>query len=558
MTGGKIDVITYGSQDLFLTGVPEITFFKFMYKKYTNFSLDLLELKFNGNKNFNEEIICEIQKDGDLLYNTVVKIDLPSVVLKKNTDINLLEKYLNNKNIYEDIYLNYKNYIDYIYKCINICNQGIININYNFQNIIYDVTTFFNNDVNYLFVKNKIEIEILKKFDILSHINNINKIDIDDDNKKYKLKTLLNSYIYLSNNINKILKNNYIKHDKIYNNYLKYNNYNFSWINNLTYNIILKAELEIGGNIIDVQYNFWLYCYYELFETIFNKNKLSKLNSSNSDNFKYNNISKNNFSIYIPLKFFFNRYTNLTLPLISIRYQNILLKLKIEKLDKLIYTNYDDNLDNLIKINNITLLAEYIYIDQDERLKFANNTHEYLIEQVKKEEFIVNKNNEINIDINFSNPIKYLIFVVQNKYLTDELNLHNIYSSEVKYNLIDNIKPEIISSKNNPIKKCNLQLNGIDRFNYLNGFFFNYLIPYELNLSTPSDGINFYNFSIFPKNIQPSGSCNFSKLKKKKFNFFLENDYINNIDNKLIFKFLGINYNILQFKNGLCNTIFNF
>ena len=67
MTGGLIQIVAYGAQDLFLTSIPEITFFKYIYNRYTNFSMEFIELPLNGDKNFGQDIYCTIPRDGDLL-----------------------------------------------------------------------------------------------------------------------------------------------------------------------------------------------------------------------------------------------------------------------------------------------------------------------------------------------------------------------------------------------------------------------------------------------------------------------------------------------------------
>ena len=89
MPGGLIQIVAYGAQDLFLTGIPEITHFKYIYKRYTNFAMEFLELPFNGTKNFGETITCPVPKNGDLINSTVVKLELPKVKLEKLQQIQI-------------------------------------------------------------------------------------------------------------------------------------------------------------------------------------------------------------------------------------------------------------------------------------------------------------------------------------------------------------------------------------------------------------------------------------------------------------------------------------
>ena len=60
MTGGLIQIVAYGTADIFLTGMPQITFFKLVYRRYTNFAIESIEQTFSGTKNFGNIISCTI------------------------------------------------------------------------------------------------------------------------------------------------------------------------------------------------------------------------------------------------------------------------------------------------------------------------------------------------------------------------------------------------------------------------------------------------------------------------------------------------------------------
>jgi len=561
MPGGLIQIVAYGAQDLFLTGIPEITFFKYIYKRYTNFAMDFIELTFDGDKNFGEDISCNIPKDGDLLKDLILKLTLPNVKLEKNTDntsiVNTLKSEMLEK---ESIYLNFNNFIKYIYESIKIINIGLVNLNETFSTIQTSINSYINSDSNYLSFKNKVSTDIQNMFDIINHLININNIStINDLEKKILSETLVNSYISRIESVSKIYFDEYIEKKNNYNLSLQ-NNYDFSWIKNLGYNIISQVELDIGGNIIDRQYGIWLYIWNELFENHQKKNDMNNLHSRKLISYTYNKESKPQFDIYVPLKFFFNRDYGLSLPLISLRYQSIILKIKIEKLNNLIYTNYDkNNISNIIKLNNVTLLANYIYLDQDERSKFAQANHEYLIEQVKYFDYDIIKNKDINIELNFNHPIKYYIWTIQNKKDILNYNLFNNFESDLSYTL-NNKYPTLIKNVGNPINNAQLQMNGVDRTTNHTGDYYNYITSYETNINTPADGINFYSFSLNPNKIQPSGTCNFSRLSRKNLKLELNDIFLNRLDSTdhISVKIYYVNYNILRFSKGLSNLVFNF
>ncbi len=553
MPGGLIQIVAYGAQDLYLTGIPEITFFKFIYKRYTNFAIEFIELDFDGDKNFGQEISCSIPKDGDLVNSMILKVVIPEVNLIKNTQNDDNSINLENVNNKETIYLNFKNFIEFIYESIKIIEIGVLNINQNYEAVKLSVNNYLDSQSDYLFKRNLVNINISNLFDISTDLNSITLLNISEYEKKIKVKQLSDSYLELSRSICKNLQDDLINAKKIYEENLG-NRYNFSWINDLAWNIVNETHLDIGGNIIDRQYSIWLNVWYHLFETEYKKLDIEKLHSKSSISYIYDKRSKPSFEIHIPLKFFFCRFTGLSIPLVSLRYQSVILFMKISSLRKLIKTDYsDNNLESLIYIKDIKLLTSYIFLDQDERTKFAESQHEYIIEQVISEKFIINKTNELNIDLGFSNPIKYYAFTIQNKNFID---LHNTYTS---YG-VQSLQNETLQNNGDTMLNTNLELNGIERIKKMNNLYFSRVTSYETLKNTLPDGLYFHSFCIDPMEIQPSGSCNFSRLDRKRLNIKLTDNFMNTINDsdQIIVNVVAVNYNILKFSNGLCNLVFNF
>ena len=559
MPSGLIQIVAYGAQDLFLTGIPEITFFKFLYKRYTNYAMEFIELNLDGNKNFGEEISCEIPKNGDLINDIILKVSLPSVSLSKTTSNEEIEQNYNNLTQSETLIKNFNNFIHFIYESIIIANNGLDNFNETFDNIYTSINTYLDSNKDFLLNKNIIGDDINNNFNITLHLLNIYNLNENQLIKKNKLKLLIESYINKSYNILKNLQDDYSTKKTIYESSLN-NNYNFSWINTLGWNIVSKVELEIGGFVIDRSYNQYLYIWNQLFNTNFKKLDFNKLFSLSSSAYTYDNTTKNNFDIYIPIKLFFNKDYSLSLPIISIKHQVVIIKLNINTLSKLIYTDYTLNdIQSKIKISNIKLLTNFIYLDQDERLKFANSNHEYLIEQTNQIQYKNIKKNDIDLELNINNPTKYIIWTNQKESDINNYNIHNEYSSTLTYDLTDSY-PNITSNKNNTILSSYLQLNGVDRSIPYDSIYYNYVIPYEHKLSSCNDGINMYSFSLNPNDLQPSGSCNFSKLNKKFLKISLNDEFLNRLsdDDYIISNVFSTNYNILRFRKGMASLVFSF
>ena len=76
MGGGMLQISAYGSQDVYLTGNPQITFFKSVYRRHTNFSMESFDLSYDGTGNFGQNINCRIERVGDLLTNLHVYVKL--------------------------------------------------------------------------------------------------------------------------------------------------------------------------------------------------------------------------------------------------------------------------------------------------------------------------------------------------------------------------------------------------------------------------------------------------------------------------------------------------
>lgn len=70
--------MTDGAQDIYLTGNPQITFFKVVYRRHTNFSMESIQQTFNGSADFGKRVTCTISRNGDLIHKVYLQVELPS------------------------------------------------------------------------------------------------------------------------------------------------------------------------------------------------------------------------------------------------------------------------------------------------------------------------------------------------------------------------------------------------------------------------------------------------------------------------------------------------
>jgi hypothetical protein len=202
-----------------------------------------------------------------------------------------------------------------------------------------------------------------------------------------------------------------------------------------------------------------------------------------------------------------------------------------------------------IDILDCFLLVNYIFLDIDERIKFSQSKHEYLIEQLT---YIGNKSVESvhrSLKINFDHPCTFIVWICQQQYLC------NTYNNDLT-NFTDS--HQIINNKyigKNIVSSASLLLNGQERVSLRDGTYFNWIQPYQHFKYTPNEGINVYSFSLLPTNYQPSGSCNMSKIDSIILQFTMKP--ILNFNHIINVRMYAITYNMLRIVYGLCGTAFS-
>jgi hypothetical protein len=92
MPAGEIQIVARGQENIFLSADPQITFFKIVYRRYTNFSIETVKTDFLYPVKFGKTFTCELSKIGDLLNNIWIIIELPDIPLIYNFDNEIDEK----------------------------------------------------------------------------------------------------------------------------------------------------------------------------------------------------------------------------------------------------------------------------------------------------------------------------------------------------------------------------------------------------------------------------------------------------------------------------------
>ena len=532
MGGGLLQLVSYGAQDIYISGNPQITFWKVLFKRHTNFAMESIEVTFNGQADFNKRVTAIINRNADLMYRTYVQVVLPAVDL-------------------------------------SAANTAV---------------------------------------------------------------------------------STYVKR--------------FRWLNYVGHRLIKTVELEIGGQRIDRQYGDWMQIWTQLTqdagtvraldEMVGNSHDLVLMKDGNGyaldqscsgaelTNSCAPRAGTPARTLYIPLQFWFCRNPGLAIPLIALQYHEVRINVEFEQWINCSYTELKTGSapTSIQSLTAASLYIDYVYLDTEERRRFAQQTHEYLIEQLQftGAESITSSSNKIQL--NFNHPVKELIWVCQRDSFVDCSQPAPTFIGEVNgcqpFNFSDDFTTEgvimdvlgrgqlgggnvagspgglvvpttsdgpsgpylpglgitqgpslngaswldtnlnasgndqaalfedttnyllakvlldsgIKCSGKNPIEVAKLQLNGQDRFTEREGRYFNFVQPYQHHTRTPTVGINVYSFALKPEEHQPSGSCNFSRIDKATLQLTVSVNTVRGGRTAQV-RVYAVNYNVLRVMSGM-------
>ena len=326
------------------------------------------------------------------------------------------------------------------------------------------------------------------------------------------------------------------------------------WTNNTGHALIQDCEIEIGGQRIDRHYSEWLDVWNEL--TDHEESEWMGLNKRSSGVDTSNAALINQLRLYIPLKFWFCRNPGLALPLIALQYHEVKVKFTTRSTLSLVNHDSTEALTALNAPDEFKLWADYIYLDTDERRRFAQVSHEYLIEQVQRETGTMSAN--LNQKLNFNHPVKELIWVVRNTTMGAQdttgdatLNVDGAATPAGNdwfcYHQINGQgDPETIKGVTSleGFEDMKLQLNGHDRFAARNATYFRTCQPIQAGHKVPTKHVYCYSFALKPEEHQPSGTCNFSRIDNAQMNFNTRGSTADLI-------VFAVNYNVLRIMSGM-------
>lgn len=343
-----------------------------------------------------------------------------------------------------------------------------------------------------------------------------------------------------------------------------------SWVNEIGHMLIRTVDIDIGGQRIDRHYGEWMSIWSSL--TVPSGKEIGYANMIGNVQSLHGAIQVTGAgataitanpthaasgtgvtparTLFIPLIFWFNRHPGLALPLIALQYHEIKINVEFRSFNELVRGTVDNSAYSLAETS---LFVDYIYLDSDERRKFALSKHEYLIEQLQftGDESLTGMNNKIKTS--FNHPVKELVWVVQSSKCTNfaQKTEEGFITGNNVLDWTNWTTSPVPGAGRNPVEKAKLQLNGHDRFTERSGAYFNLVQPYFHHTNCPAPGINVYSFALSPEEHQPSGTLNFSRIDNATLLLNLDADAAPGANNSNIVKVFAVNYNIFRVVSGL-------
>ena len=455
MGGGLMQLVAYGAQDIYLTGNPQITFFKVVYRRHTNFSMEAIEQTFNGAKSFGSSVTATISRNGDLVHKMYVEMQ-PAKIL----------------------------------------GAGLVagGIAPNFTNTLLK-------EVEIEIGGQRIDKHYGKWLTIWNELTQVNPTGV------VGVPTVTGSVASMVPQLSVLAGAAAVQQPG-------------GLATSGGCGVITQYQ-RMTGNMLGTK----------------TKGGATKTLTSPT--------------VTVPLEFWFCRNPGLALPLIALQYHEV--KVKILFAAQTDITNATTVTGS--SLNEVTLFADYIYLDTDERRRFAQVSHEYLIEQLQLA--TISSGAVGSYSLNFNHPVKELIWtgVPAQLLVPDTPSLDQ--STGTPSGVTSAVSPNGPAAAGGETK-YKLKLNGHDRFIEREAQYFTRTQVHQHHSgfggTCVADSIAVYSFALKPEEHQPSGTCNFSRIDNAQLCIMGSSVGIQTGDTAGPPKGLdvyAINYNVLRIMSGM-------
>ena len=488
-SGALTQLIAVGALDQYLTAGSNFTFFKVKYNKHTNFAMESIGQPFNTAVAFGAEAQITLNRSGDLIYFMYVVVDLPAISACKDHNQN---------------------------------GCGITQSQ---------------------FPRMKSSCDPCKENDHNAYVDYLSEVSNEAESlKSVKWKTARDRW--LRDNYGGCAQLDCCEEVEDCMDHCKGEGGHWAhWVNSVGMFLIRAARIVIGGSTIDTLYSDFLFIWEEL--TGKSGRRLVEMVGKRYSRNVLVCDSRIRRTLYIPLPFWFTQHSGQALALASLQFHGVQIHIEFERLERCIVTS--DHKDIVVR-NCATacclspadlsacLETTYIYLDTEERSRFATNHYETLITQTQS--FVMQTcNSQVRMQLNFNHPVLELLWIVRRKCNENSNNWFN-------YSGIDGFDPVVSAA---------LYLNNQSRFSSKPGVWFRLVQPYQYHSNIPDCFIYVYSFALYPEDPTPSGSCNFSRIDHVDLALQLQEGLGKEQVSIIVF---ARNWNVLRFREGLAGLAY--
>ena len=531
-----MQLVAYGVQDVYLTGTPQITYWKVIYKRHTNFAVEPIEQSFSGTADFGKtSVTATVARNGDLMSRVYLRCRV-SLTKKATSGPGKMAwvRRLGHAMIRECT--------------VQIGGATIDRQTGDWMNVWHELARNPNLDNGYRVMVGD-----------TPHMT-----ELSEDEKTATLYVPLTFWFCRNNGLALPLIA------------LQYHEVNFKFNFNAVDKLVVKEEgVEVTGSILDasllIDYIFldsderkrFAQSSHEYLieqlqtpdeDTINEQNKKFRLSFNHPCKEvvwamklgKYNNPSSNRFVGYHPSDPDFVKRR-----MAEVLY---LMSLEIDVTDG-VYTIQLDGTQYRTKDLGSTELNQIV----------ADIRNGVVVVTKKADESTVYDGAELPSDF-ATDPFAYVEFMDESwrripksvvSSTVDELGLdaaHPLYDMLAAHFVTVNMPTNYglwYDGTENPTMEANIQLNGQDRFSKRDGSYFNYVQPFQHHSNTPCDGVNVYSFALNPEEHQPSGTCNFSRIDYAQLSLKTTNEAKNNLGQDSVITIFSTSYNVLRIMSGM-------
>ena len=525
MGGGLMQLVAYGAQDVYLTGNPQITFWKVTYRRYTNFAIESIEQTFNGQADFGRRVQCVISRNGDLAHRTYLQVTLP--------EINQSMSGLSDGSVYAR-WLDFPGEQLIAQVEVEIGGQRIDRQYGDWMHIWNQLTMTSEQQRGYF--------KMIGNTTQLTFITDPEFSEVDgpcDSSAPRQVcaprKALPETTLYIPLqfwfNTNPGLALPLIA--------LQYHevkiNLDIRPIDECLWAVKTLDNGETGTQAASVAYNQSLVAASIYVDYIFLDTDERRRMAQNPHEY-----------LITQLQFTGDE---------SVGSSSNKLKLNFNHpVKELVWVvQPDQNVDYCSSLVTDSLLYKVLgaqpfnYTDAIDAL--PNAIHAFGGPDSVKDESYIDSNGLFvdagAMDANETNAAGW-----QNYDIANFNGGQNSTVSDAGTFVLTESSLDMHCWGLNPVVTAKLQLNGQDRFSEREGSYFNYVQPFQAHTRNPDEGINVYSFALRPEEHQPSGTCNFSRIDNATLQLVLSNNTVASTNTAKV-RVYATNYNVLRIMSGM-------